>query len=149
MSWLWDSASHIQDICSGVKLLVPPKERLLMLTIFALAAVLQVDSSCGYWGLPFDEGVRFCGWCDRPRPDIDVVLPYWALRWTAPIWLLQSLFGDDSWSELSDILGWCLRRGVGRLIRFTKFIRRSRTLEAVGRVDFLLEFPRLSKLTQV
>lgn len=113
MSWLCDSASHMQDICSGVKLLVVPlRERPPMLVMLVLTlAELQVESSCEYWGLPFDVGVRFWGWWVNPRPDIDVALPYCAaaLRCTTPIWLLQSLFGDDSWSELSDILGWRLR----------------------------------------
>lgn len=111
MSWLCDSASHMQDICSGVKLLVVPlREKLPMLAMLVLRlAELQVESSCEYWGLPFDVGVRFWGWW--VNPDIDVALPYCAvaLRCTTPIWLLQSLFGDDSWSELSDILGWRLR----------------------------------------
>jgi len=113
ISWLCDSASHMQDICSGVKLLVLLlRERPLMfpMLVFTLAE-LQVESSCEYWGLPFDVGVRFWGWWVSPRPDIDDVLLYCAvaLRCTTPIWLLQSLFGDDSWSELSDILGWWLR----------------------------------------
>jgi len=103
----------MQDICSGVKLLVLLlRERPLMfpMLVFTLAE-LQVESSCEYWGLPFDVGVRFWGWWVSPRPDIDDVLLYCAvaLRCTTPIWLLQSLFGDDSWSELSDILGWWLR----------------------------------------
>lgn len=113
MSWLCDSASHMQDICSGVKLLVlllrerPPIFPMLVFTLVEL----QEESSCEYWGLPFDVGVKFWGWWVSPRPDIDDVLLYCAvaLRCTTPIWLLQSLFGDDSWSELSDILDWWLR----------------------------------------
>lgn len=68
----------MQDICSGVKLLVVLlrerlvvllKERLLMLVILVLTlAELQVESSCGsvsagalQEGLPFDVGVKFWG----------------------------------------------------------------------------------------
>lgn len=110
MSWLCDSASHMQDICSGVKLLmVVPSESPPIFPIFVDTFVeLQVDNSWGYWGLPSDVGVRFCGcaWWLSVRADIEELLycPPAVFRCTPPIWLLQSLFGGDSWSELSDIL---------------------------------------------
>ena len=72
-------------------------------------AELQVVNSCGYWRPPFDAAVRFweCEWCVNASPDIDESsnCPVDAFRCMPPIWLLHSLFGDDSWSELSGILG--------------------------------------------
>lgn len=73
-------------------------------------AELQVVNSWGYWRLPppFEADVRFCEcvWCVNARPGIDESsnCPADVFRCITPIWLLHSLFGDDSWSELSGIL---------------------------------------------
>lgn len=106
---------HKQEICSSVKLeplLFPPKLMGPEFTKFDdKLPELHVVSSCGYLGLPLDVGVRFCewGWWLIVNPDIGEppncpIEP--KFRCTIPIWLLQSLFGDDSWSEQSDILGY-------------------------------------------
>lgn len=54
----------MQDICSGVKLLmvVPSEDSPPILPILLDTFVeLQVDNSWGYCGLPSDVGVKFCG----------------------------------------------------------------------------------------